>query len=63
MSQKEVLAPQKTQEVQIHKSEIKKIDQKIAQEQEFISSRVIFRFLPRLNKLTKSVKSINLKTN
>ena len=32
----------------------------------FISKRVIFRFLPslrRLNKITKSAKSINLKTN
>ena len=32
----------------------------------FMSLRVIFRFLPnlgRLNKTTKSVKSINLKTN
>ena len=34
--------------------------------QTIISKRVIFRFLPnlrRLNKVTKSVKSINLKTN
>ena len=32
----------------------------------FITQRVIFRFLPnlrRLNKITKSVKSTNLKTN
>ena len=32
----------------------------------FITQRVIFRFLPnlrRLNKITKSIKSTNLKTN
>ena len=40
--------------------------QHIYQKKTFISQRVIFRFLPKLQRLSKtykSVKSINLKTN